>query len=299
MRVERYKGMRDFYPEDWRRLQALCTVWKQVAIRFGYEEMEGPLLEPVELYQKSGQELPEQLFRFSDKSGQQVALRPDLTPPLARMIARRRDLQFPLRWFSIPRCFRYEAMQAGRGRDFFQFNLDLLGSTSMQADAEVIATAVEIMRAFTLSKKDFYVRLSNRKLVQGLLEGLGISGAQLQTVYRILDKWEKLTNKDFDLALKDCGLTPQQTASLTKLLKTKDLTKLPSLNVLGQRGREELEALFTFLKAYKVLPYCELDLSIMRGFDYYTSTVFEVFDRKKELRALAGGGRYENLVAAL
>ncbi len=300
MKVQNLRGTRDFYPELMAELNAIFRVWKQAAESFGYDEVEGPLLEPVGLWElKSGEEIPEQMYRFKDKSGREVAIRPELTPTLARMVAeKQKALQKPIKWYSIPRCWRYEAPQAGRLREFFQFNLDCLGTDSMMADAEVIATAVEVMRKLKCTEQDFYVRLNNRKLISALLSGTGIPEGKLKDVSRLVDKRDKMKGSDFELALNDLGIGEGQIKAVKEVLAYKGLDDVDydSLSEEGKSGYDELKELIKLLDSYKLGRYIKIDFSIMRGFDYYTSTVFEIFDAKGEFRAIAGGGRYDDLV---
>lgn len=293
--MDKVKGTRDFYPEDMEVQNYIFSVWKNVAISFGYKEVEGPILETEEIYRKSGEEIPQQTYSLIDKSGRKLVLRPELTPTLARMIQERKDLSKPIKWFSIPRCFRYEAPQMGRSREFFQFNIDCLGSESMLADAEIILTSIQIMKNFKLSNKDFYIRISNRKVAESFLVSLGIKN--IKEVSRLIDKKDKLSQETFFLSLRNCGLEKEQVTKLYKFLEVKDITQLNEFitDDLGKKGAEELASLFDYLKKFNALKYCKLDLSIMRGFDYYTSTIFEVFDANGTYRALAGGGRYDNL----
>lgn len=300
MKVEKLRGTRDFYPELMSELNSVFAVWRKVAKRFGYQEFDGPLLEPAKLWQlKSGSELPKQMYSFKDKGGREVAIRPELTPTLARMIAQKqKELTKPIRWFSLPRCWRYEAPQSGRLREFFQFNLDILGTDSMEADAEVITTVVEIMKEFGCNNDEFYVRINNRKLIQDILLGGGIKKSQLKEVCRIIDKRDKLSKDDFVLTLKDLNLNDKFISGLLDLLDLKELDQLSiDLSDEGKKGLEELKELFKYLDAFGVGEFCQFDLSLMRGLDYYTSTVFEVFDKSKEFRAIAGGGRYEDLIS--
>src|SRR3989344_4692883 len=248
------KGFRDFYPSDQRKQNYIFKIWKSVALKYGFEEFSAPVLEPIELFNKSGQEIPEQMYTLKDKSDRQLALRPELTPSLARMINESPNLPKPIKWFSIPECFRYENIQTGRSRSFFQFNLDIIGTTSMKADAEVIVTTIKIMESFGLTQKDFYIRISNRKFMDDFLKELGIKDSK--PIFRIVDKINKISISEF---------------------------------------QKELKQLFKYLKDFDVSKYCQLDLTISRGFDYYTSTIFEVFDKSLKFRALAGGGRYDNL----
>lgn len=289
------KGTRDFYPEDMNIQNQIFDIWKKIARSYNYKEMEGPILESEEIYKKSGDEIPEQTYQLEDKSKRRLVLRPELTPTIARMIQQRKDLPKPIKWFSIPRCFRYEAPQAGRSREFYQFNLDCLGSSSMAADAEVIATAVDIMRAFGLTEKDFYIRISNRKILQSFLLNLNISN--VKGVFRLIDKKDKIGDDVFAFGLKELGLSNEQVEKLQNFLNIQQIIKLKMYlsDTLGKQGVEELETLWKCLQQKGLEKYCRLDVSIMRGFDYYTSTVFEVFDASKEFRAIAGGGRYDDL----
>lgn len=299
MKIKPLRGTRDFYPENKRVLNYIFDVWAEVAESFGYEDFDGPLLEPADLWTlKSGAEIPEQMYVFKDKGGRKVAIRPELTPTLARMVAeKQKGLTKPIKWFSIPRCSRYEAPQSGRLREFFQLNVDCLGTDSLLADADVISTAIEIMKRFGCSEKDFYVRLNNRKLIEDLILCSGVPKGKLQDVSRLIDKKDKLSQKDFNLSLKDLKLSEETIKKLNEFLELESLdgVNTDDLSEKGLKGFEELTELVSFLSQYK--KFIRVDFSIMRGFDYYTSTVFEVFDRSKEFRAIAGGGRYEDLVS--
>jgi histidyl-tRNA synthetase len=228
-----------------------------------------------------------------------LAIRPELTPTLARMIAeKQKSLTKPIRWYSIARCWRYEQPQSGRLREFFQFNLDCLGSESMQLDAEVIATAAEIMKSFGLDETDFYIRLGNRKLIESMILSAGIKKSELKDVSRLIDKLEKIGEKNFSLSMKDLKIDDETTENLLKILKINDVKDIDeeALDEEGKSGLKEIKELMKYISYYKLEKYVEFDASIMRGFDYYTSTVFEVFDRSRKYRAVAGGGRYDNLV---
>jgi len=298
--IERVRGTRDFYPEDKRIQNYIFEVWRASALRFGFEEMDGPLLEPVELWkEKSGDEIEEQMYVLTDRGGRKLAVRPEMTPTLARMVAQRfRELPKPIKWFSIQRFWRYEKPQSGRLREFWQLNIDTLGSESMMADAEVIATSVHIMRSFGFSADEFTVRISNRRLLNSMLRAAGIQEDKLREVCRVIDKREKLPNSEFRHMLSELGIPERSIESIEKF----DLVKLEkidakNLDAEGIRGLSELQELFSYLRAYGILEYCTFDLTLARGLDYYTGTVFEVFDTSKEFRAIAGGGRYDNLVA--
>ncbi|MBD3310308.1 histidine--tRNA ligase [Candidatus Woesearchaeota archaeon] len=298
-KLEPVKGTRDLYPEQKYVQDFIFAVWKDVGERFGYEDMEGPLLEPAELWKlKSGSEIPEQMYVFTDKGNRQVAIRPELTPTIARMAAaKQKSLAKPLRWYSIGRFWRYEQPQSGRMREFWQFNCDCMGGDTMRMDAEVIAVSAAIMLVAGATEKDFYIRLGNRKLIQGLMAAAGVDKELIQEVSRLLDKKDKIGQENYELSLKDAGLSQQTIEALDKALSQKlEDVEEQSLDEEGKQGLEELKELVGLLKAYGLEELVEIDLSIVRGFDYYTSTVFEIFDRSKKLRAVAGGGRYENLV---
>ncbi len=283
-----YKGTREFYPKEKSILNYIFNKWRSIALKYGFSEIECPIIEPLELFtKKSGKEIESQLYSFEDKAGRKIALRPEITPSIARMIVSNKSLQKPIKWFSIPECFRYEKEQAGRSRSFYQLNMDIIGSTSLLADAEIIAASIKILESFGLNK-DFFVRISNRKLMKELLYSIGIK----EDVFKIIDKKSKVSNEDFKKELKKLKLTDKQIKDLDSLLKISKIEDLKEYNV----DTSEMRKLFVYLKEFNVLEYCKLDLTIVRGLDYYTGTVFEVFDKEMKYRAIAGGGRYDNLV---
>ncbi|MBR9676770.1 histidine--tRNA ligase [Candidatus Woesearchaeota archaeon] len=292
MKVQSLKGTRDFYPENKAVQNYLFEKMINVAKAFGYLDYEGPLLEPSQLWElKSGSEIPQQMYVFKDKGGRKVAIRPELTPTLARMVAaKQKELSKPLRWYSIGRFWRYEQPQSGRLREFFQFNIDCLGLDSMKADAEIIATAIELMKSYDCNEKDFYIRLGNRKLIENAFTSI-TNKKNIVELSRLVDKKDKISKKEFDSEAKKLGLDNKQLKELNNFLTITDLSKLKEYD-----GYDELDEVISLLKAKGYNKFIQLDLSIMRGFDYYTSTVFEVFDKRREFRAIAGGGRYDNLV---
>ncbi|MFH1971889.1 MAG: histidine--tRNA ligase [archaeon] len=298
MKVNGLPGTRDFYPELQRRLNYIFGIWRNVAEKYGYEEMDGPLLESAELWTlKSGNEIPDQMYSFVDKGERNVAIRPELTPSLARMVAaKQRELGKPIKWFGIPRCWRYERPQSGRLREFYQLNVDVLGTDSMRADAEVIMTAIDIMRKLGLTEKDFYIRLCNRRLLESLFLQV-VSKEKLKDVSRLIDKKDKLSEGDFEKSLNDLGLDDSAVKKLNNILVMQlEDVDVKKLDEEGLKGYKELKELLTLMAGYDALRYVKVDFTIMRGFDYYTSTVFEVFDNGGKYRAIAGGGRYDNLV---
>lgn len=298
----RVRGTRDFLPEEWKRLQYIFGVWRRIAKRYGFEEIEMPVLERYELFaQKSGDELSQQLFHFLDKSERHLCLRAETTPIIARMyIENERGLIKPLKWFSISRLFRYEAPQKGRLREFFQLNVDVLGGGRNHATAEVLACGIDICREFKLTSKEFVMLFSNRKLLEGLIRQ--ITDANLLNLFNIIDKRSKLPPDDFRDALRELGLSQPEIEQIETLADTKgsptailEQLKEASLNEMASEGLEELEETCEILEQYGLLDYCLVDLSIVRGLAYYVGTVFEIFDTQGELRSILGGGVYTTM----
>jgi len=288
MKSEKVRGMKDFYPEDERVQKYIFSAWRKIAEKYGYSEVDFPILENVDIYKKSGEEVPEQMYILKDKKGRKLALRPETTPTIARMLGFRKDLSKPVKWYSVSRCLRYERMQKGRGREFFQYNVDCLGLDNMLADAEVITVGVKVMQELGLGRKDFCVKINNRKIIQNFLERLGVK--KIDEVLRLIDKKEKIGAAEFRSGLKK--LCKIDVVELENFLKIKNLRDLDDYDL---KGIDELRELFDYLKNFSVDGFCEIDFSITRGFDYYTGTVFEIFDKSKEFRSVAGGGRYDDL----
>ncbi len=300
-------GFREFYPEDLSRRNHIFRLWRQTAHTFGFAEYDAPVLEPLELYKtKSGDEIEAQLFSFTDKGGREVALRPEMTPTVCRLVgAKANALKRPIKWFSIAEFYRYERMQKGRGRCFFQFNADIFGEPGPEAETELIALLVQCLCAFGLSEQDFYVRLSDRNLWFYYLEALGLDEPRARAVLGAVDKHEKMG----DDAFKDyvAAFGPLDPALKAKILAFLQIKSLPALEAtLGAVAGEKLSArlsdwrkLLGNLDAMGLGRFVEVDLGVVRGLAYYTGFVFEAFDRKGELRALAGGGRYDDLVQKL
>ncbi|MFN2383349.1 MAG: histidine--tRNA ligase [Gemmatimonadota bacterium] len=303
-RIAPLKGMRDFYPDAMRVRRWMASRWRDVAERFGFEEVDAPLLEPLELYtRKSGDEIAGQLYVFEDRGGRAVALRPEMTPSLARMVAARsQGLPKPIRWYSIPRLFRYERPQRGRLREFFQLNLDILGVPGIEADAEIIAAGVDVLRACGLEADDFAVRYSDRRLLDAVLDGLGLAAESHPAVFAALDRLPRSGPGEGAAALTRLGVDGPTAAVLLEATGARDLAALQ--RALAPRGIDLTEAagrldqLATYLTAYGVGGYCAFDPGIVRGLAYYTGVVFEMHDRAGALRALCGGGRYDDLLAA-
>lgn len=276
-------GFRDFYPDDCARREYILATWRQVARRYGFLEYDGPVLESLDLFKKkSGGELVGQLFDFEDKGGRAVALRPEMTPTLARMaVARARDFKKPLKWFCAPQFFRYEKPQRGRGREFYQFNADILGETSSAADAELIALAIDVLREFGFGEEDFVVRVSNRDEWAAFLKTFGKED-RLVDFLNVIDKIERTAPDAVDRQLEGFGVTLADVEREFRKPASEWVTAATFLENLEARGLGK---------------FVEFDLKIVRGLAYYTGFVFEIFDRTRTERALAGGGRYDGLIA--
>ncbi len=293
MSLQSLPGFRDFYPEDFARRRYIAEVWRKVARRYGFVEYDAPTLESCALFDKknSGGEILEQLYRFTDRGGREVTLRPEMTPTLARMIAARAgQLRKPVKWFSIANFFRYERQQKGRLREFWQFNCDLLGhgeTESAAADAEMLALLIDTLREFGLTSEDFRVRLSSRAAWGEFLIGLGWSaeeiGQKTGDFLAVVDKLEREPEEVLQAKLAACGTSLEAVQGFIAR-GAETATFAPVLEDLRARGLEG---------------YVEVDLTIVRGLAYYTGLVFEVFDRQRGLRAVAGGGRYDNLLGLL
>ncbi|MEK7505908.1 MAG: histidine--tRNA ligase [Patescibacteria group bacterium] len=275
--TEPYKGVRDFYPEDQATQNYIFGRMRGTAESFGYTEFSASILEPVELYRgKTSEEIVnEQMYVFKDKGDREVALRPEMTPSVARMVAaRRRDLGFPLRWYSIPNVFRYERPQKGRLREHWQLNCDIFGVSGIEAEVEIITLAYRIMKSFGAKDEDFEIRLNNRELIKKHLEDALVSEEKYGEAMQLLDKREKMSKENFNSAWGEISDKPMQDIGESESIKN-------LLQALRKNG----------------VPNCRYESSLVRGFDYYTGTVFEVFDTNPEnKRSLFGGGRYDNLL---
>jgi histidyl-tRNA synthetase len=299
MQLQALPGFRDFFPAEHTIRSHIFAAWRSVATRYGFEEYDGPPLEPLELYTaKSGDEIVGQLYNFEDKGGRQVSLRPEMTPTLARMVAARANgLRKPIRWFSIPQLFRYERQQRGRLREHFQLNCDLMGEAGPGADAEIIALAVDVMRALGLGPTDFKVRLSDRRILDALLRHRGQTDAQVAVWRQVLDKFGRTPVEVSRQKLRDAGVSEADAEAIIDLAGAKTWEPLsdPALTAASAPLLEVVR----LLDAMGLGEYVEPDFTIVRGLAYYTGTVFELFDTKGELRAICGGGRYDNLVGAI
>lgn len=298
-----YKGARDFYPEDMRLQKYILNTWRRVLERFGYEEYTAPLLESLELYKaKSGEEIvSEQTYSFTDRGGREVVIRPEMTPSVSRMVAaRRQELAYPVRWYCVPNFMRYERAQRGRLREFWQLNVDLFGVEGLEAEHEMILIADATMTEFGAKRSMYTVNINSRKLMDFIFDDfLGLSQVQAQTLAKLIDRMAKMPRAEF-VTSADAILTPTQkengtSEKLLEVLDVKQLSDLPD-QVKDSQPAKDLDELLAQAQNSGVTNAC-FDITIMRGFDYYTGIVFEVNDTDPENnRSMAGGGRYDGLV---
>lgn len=275
-------GFRDFLPADCAVRNYIFSRWREISRRYGFVEYDGPVLEDLELFKKkSGEEIAKQLYDFTDKGGRAVALRPEMTPTLARIVAAaQRDFRKPMKWFCIPQMFRYERPQRGRLREHYQYNCDIIGESSLEADVELIAACIDVLRSFGFTAEDVVVRISDREFWVDFLRARDVPEEQWQQTLEIIDKSEREPRE-------------KTAARLGELAD-------PVLAILDGGGRsEKLERLLDGLRQRGLAEFASIDLRIVRGLAYYTGVVFEAFDRGGKLRAIAGGGRYDNLIAQL
>jgi len=304
MAFKAVKGTRDFYPEQMALRNWLTDAWRRVSLRNGFVEFDGPVLEYLDLFRaKSGDEIVSQLFNFTDRGGRDLALRPEITPTLARMVnARIHSLPRPIKWFSIPRLFRAENPQKGRLREFFQWNVDVIGSEDVLADAECIFTAVDFLAEVGLTPAEVTVRIGSRPLTAAMLRKVGVADADMDAALAALDKRPRVSGEAFAEMATAAGVAPQRVGDLCAFQDADDLSAAAAAvgdapGVADEIAR--LEALMGRLAQMDVGDYCRLDLRMVRGLAYYTGIVYEIFDAGQSLRAIGGGGRYDNLLEVL
>jgi histidyl-tRNA synthetase len=297
-----YKGTRDYYPADKRVQNYIFSTWKRVALSFGYEEYGAPMLEPLEVYAaKSGQELAsEQTYAFTDRGDRTVAIRPEMTPSISRMVAaKRQEMAYPARLFSIANFMRYERPQRGREREFWQLNVDIFGVEGALPEAEIIAMGARFLSAFGATDEMFTIKINNRKVINFMMSDyLGLDGVQSQLMIKLFDRKNKITNEEFrDQAIEIFGdqAAPEGLKKIVALLMAKTIADLPEV-IRENDAMKEVAELFRLLERQGV-KNTKFDITLMRGLDYYTGTVFEFFDTNPEnARSLYGGGRYDGLV---
>ena len=301
MSIQTPKGTRDFFPEEMSIQNYLFQNWKKNALNHGYEEYDSPAFEDLNLYKlKSGDEIVSQLYHFKDKGERELALRPEMTPTLARMVSQKlSSLKLPLRWFSIPRLHRYERSQKGRLREFFQLNMDIIGCDGIWAEVDLLVCVIDLLKRFGLGSNDFYIGISDRRLFEALFQSLGLKEIEFEKLYGILDKKSKLTKEIFEQELKKLELDDSQIGQLQQFFECKSIQDLKNFSRAIEVQLEELERVISSFEKIGLSEFIRLDLSVVRGLAYYTGIIFEVFDLKKNMRAIAGGGRYANLCGQL
>ena len=295
------RGTRDFYPDDMRVRNWLFERFHSAARAHGFEEYDAPVLESEDLYtRKAGEEIVGQLYNFEDKGGRRVALRPEMTPSLARMVmARAGALALPIKWYSIPQCWRYERTQRGRGREHYQWNVDVWGMDGVEADAELLSVLAHFFDSVGLGSEDLVIRISSRKVLEEVLGSLGIEGDTFAQTCVIVDKMDKLPADVIEAQLGELGLSPDAISKIRSVLGLTDLEALASALGGDSEAVVELSALFALCDSYGISDWVAFDASVVRGLAYYTGPVFEAHDRAGELRAIVGGGRYDKLIGTL
>jgi histidyl-tRNA synthetase len=304
MKIQPVKGTRDFYPTDMARRNWIIDGWKKVSVRNGFEEYDGPIFEYLKMFQiKSGDEIADQLFSLQDRGGRDLALRPEITPTLARMVNQQiNSLPKPIKWFSVPRLFRAERPQKGRLREFFQWNIDIIGVDNVLADAEVIFCALDYLREAGLTPDDIVVKISSRKLLAAVLKKIGIPEERLDSLYPVLDKKDKLPTETFTKMLKEKVPDTEMASKIQAFMETKNVSEIGK--IVKYESADEIDQvideqamLIHHLNQMGVANYCQFEPSIVRGLAYYTGVVYEIYDKESELRAIGGGGRYDNLLS--
>lgn len=294
------RGTRDFYPDLMVRQQWLFDLWRQTSLRHGFEEYDGPIFEHLDLYKiKSGEGIVSELFSFADRGGRNLALRPELTPTLARMIAAKANaLPRPIKWFSMPRLCRAERPQKGRLREFYQWNIDIIGSDEVLADAECMFVALDFLRQVGLGPELVELRVNSRTIVAALLQDAGIPAERHEQVFGLMDKFDKLSAAEFDAYAREQAITDGELAAVKCILQVPDLGALDALAKSDATRAEvaRIQELHRYLDWFGVGAYFTYKPTVVRGLAYYTGIVYEIFDRGSKMRALAGGGRYDNLI---
>ncbi|MHC4723569.1 MAG: histidine--tRNA ligase [Planctomycetota bacterium] len=299
MKLQPVKGTRDFYPEDMAVRNWIIDGWKKVSIRNGFAEYDGPIFEYLKMFQvKSGEEIAEQLFSLKDRGGRDLAIRPEMTPTLARMV-NHNSLPKPIKWFSVPRLCRAERPQKGRFREFFQWNIDIIGVDDVLADAEIIFTTIDYLRYTGLTKRDVKIKISSRKLLSAGLQNIGIHKNKLDPLFAMLDKYDKMPLDKFEKYFSEEVADKVIAKKILDFMAIETLSEVP--DILGSnkeidQAMQELAELLNLLEKMGVKEYCDIHPGIVRGLAYYTGIVFEVHALSGELRAIAGGGRFDNLL---
>ena len=293
------KGTRDFFPEEMRLRNWLFEIWRSASVQAGFEEYDTCVLEHEDLYiRKAGDEISKQLFSFEDKSGRRLSLRPEMTPSLARLVLQHnKSLSFPIKWFSMPQCFRYERMTKGRRREHFQWNADIIGQPHILAEAEILMLLISACESMGLTKKEFKVFINDRRILNAILTQINVPEELHSTFLVILDKLDKISSEALVAMLEDTGMSAKQVGQLNEFLSNTDLKDLEG-NLSDSTGVEQLHSLMAMMDTAGCSGYLKFDISIVRGLSYYTGVVFEVNSPEKKHRAICGGGRYDSLLSA-
>jgi len=292
------KGTRDFFPDEMRLRNWLFEVWRNVSEQAGFEEYDTCVLEHEELYvRKTGDEISKQLYSFEDKGGRRLSLRPEMTPSLARLVLQQeKSLSFPIKWFSMPQCFRYERMTKGRRREHFQWNADIIGQHEVVAEAEILMLLISACESMGLSKNDFRVFINDRRILNAILSQINVPQVLHSEVMVIMDKRDKIPPEALSKMLEEMRMTTKQVGQLNEYLSKSDLEELRE-NLKNTEGIEELQHLMKLMETAGYKNYLQFDISIVRGLSYYTGAVFEVNSPEKQHRAICGGGRYDSLLS--
>jgi histidyl-tRNA synthetase len=293
------RGTRDFFPEDMRRRNWLFGHFRETARLFSFEEYDAPVVESEGLYtRKAGEQIVQELYAFADKGNRSLALRPEMTPSLARMVMQKgNSLPLPIKWYSIPQCWRYERIQRGRRREHFQWNMDIFGVAGPEAEAELLAAVTTFFSRVGLGPNDVGIKISNRLLLQAVLEDLGVRPEDFAAVCILVDKLEKMPREAIASDMAALGLESGQVDRIVEILSLKELDAVATAIGPDHEAITQLRALFELAEAYGYADWLQFDASLVRGLAYYTGTVFEAFDRGASLRAICGGGRYDRLLS--
>ena len=293
------RGTRDFFPEELRFRNWLFGHFREVARLYAFEEYDAPVVESVELYtRKAGEEIVEQLYAFEDKSGRNLSLRPEITPSLARLVLQKAgSLALPIKWFSIPQCWRYERMTRGRRREHYQWNMDILGVEGVTAEAELIRALVTFFTRLGLGSQDVEIRVSNRQILKAVLEDAGVPEDSFSAVCVIIDKLEKLPQDAIRQQISELHVDEGIVDTIVELGACDSLDAVANITPNARAGLDELEQLIALTNGYGCEGWLRFDPSLVRGLAYYTGIVFEAFAREGELRAICGGGRYDHLLS--
>jgi len=292
------KGTRDFFPDEMRLRNWLFEVWRNVSVQAGFEEYDTCVLEHEELYiRKAGDEISKQLYSFEDKGGRRLSLRPEMTPSLARLVLQhKKTLSFPIKWFSMPQCFRYERMTKGRRREHFQWNADIIGQAEIVAEAEILMLLISACELMGLSAKEIRVFINDRRILNSILSQISVPQEMHSEVLVIMDKRDKISIEALSKLLQDIGMSTTQVDQLNEYLLKSDLIELKK-DLNDTQGIDELQNLMDMMETAGFSDYLQFDISIVRGLSYYTGAVFEVNSPAKQHRAICGGGRYDSLLS--